>query len=52
MKNLSIFFVFLTVIPFSYSQDIEEKLEEPKFYKGDFEKDLEDLINKIEIGTD
>ncbi|MDG1888890.1 MAG: glycosyl hydrolase [Flavobacteriaceae bacterium] len=31
MKNLSIFFVFLTVIPFSYSQDIEEKLEEVKY---------------------
>ena len=31
MKNLSILFVFLTVIPFSYSQDIEGKLEEVKY---------------------
>ena len=31
MKNLSILFVFLTVIPFSYSQNIEEKLEEVKY---------------------
>ena len=31
MKNLSILFVFLTIIPFSYSQDIEDKLEEVKY---------------------